>query len=163
MARPVSPETREAVYASQTDKIWLYLVEISSSEFTPVLGTDTLYFVQNNENIVHQSNTYIAVNFSVTSPIQEDGSIQDTSLTISAIDRTVVEAIRSINNAPDIKLFMVRTDDPDTVEVGPWDFKLRQVSYDVKSITGTLMIDSPLDRKASTITVSPFTFPSAYD
>jgi hypothetical protein len=157
MSRTISQDTRTAITAPQTDKVFLLMLEISSSELV-----STLYFVQNNEIITSNSNDYIPVNFSATIPTEEDGKVQDTSISISGINRQVIEAIRSVTDAVDVTMFVIRSDDPDTIEVGPWNFKLRSVTYNVNSVSGSLKYENSLNNNISTIRVTNQTFPGVY-
>lgn len=158
MARNVSAITRSALNAPSTDKVFLLMVEITSPQLA-----QPLYFVQNNENITSNGNEYIAVNFTATPPTQEDGGIQDTTISISGINRQITETIRSITDAPDMSMFIIRSDAPDVVEVGPWNFKLRQVTYDKTTVSGSLQYDTSLRRNISTITVNSLNFPGVFD
>jgi hypothetical protein len=158
MARNISTSSREEILASQSDKVFLLMLKISSDELTT-----PLYFVQNNEDIVSNGNTYKAIEFSANIPTEDNGKVQDSSISISGITRQVTEAIRSIVNAPDVEMFLVRADIPDIVEGGPWYFKLRSISYDVNTITGSLRYETALNRNLSTIKVTNQTFPAVYD
>lgn len=156
MARNVSASTREALQASQTDKIFLPLLRIYSDELA-----EDLYFVQNTENIISNGNTYIAASFSMSLPVQEEGKVQDTTLTISGVNRQITELIRSITSPLDIEMTIIRSDTPDTLEAGPWDFKLRSVTYNVNSISGSLLYETSLRKYISTIRVTNQSFPGA--
>lgn len=158
MSRNVTQITREAITAPQTDKVFLLMLEISSSELA-----QPLYFVQNNESVLSNGNTYIPVNFSMTLPVEESGKVQDTTISISAINRQIIEIVRTIVDPPDIKVFIIRADAPDVIEVGPWDFKLRNISYDVNTMSGNLFFETPLRNNISTIRVSNQTFPGVYN
>lgn len=157
MARNISQTAREALYASQTDEIFLYLLQISSDELT-----ENLYFVQNNENITSNGNEHIAASFSLSLPVQEEGQVQDTSLSISGVNRQMIELIRSIQSPLDVEISIIRANDPDTLEAGPWDFKLRSVSYAQDTVSGSLLFETALRNNASTIKVTNQTFPGAF-
>jgi len=157
MARNVTQATRRAITAPQTDKVFLIMLEISSSELA-----SPLYFVQNNESIVSNGNTYIAVNFSTSLPSEEDGTVQDTSIAISGINRQVIEAIRSIVDPPDVQMFVIRADVPDVIEVGPFNYKLRDATYNATTVTGSLKYETSLQNNISTIKVTNQTFPGVY-
>ena len=158
MARNVTQITREAITAPQTDKVFLLMLEISSSELV-----ETLYFVQNNESILSNGKTYLPVNFSMTLPREESGKVQDTTISISAINRQIIEIVRTIVDPPTITVFIIRSDAPDVVEVGPWSFKLRNISYNVNTMSGNLLFETSLRNNISTIRVSNQTFPGVYN
>ncbi len=161
MARDVSTTTTEDILAPDSTMALLMMLVIESDELD-----DPLYFVQNNVDVVSSAyngeQTYTAANFTANIPSQEESAVQDTSISISGINRQVVTAIRSITESPDVRMFIIREDTPDTVEVGPWQFKLRDVSYTVDAVTGTLKHEYTLRYNISTITISNQNFPGLY-
>lgn len=154
MARSITQGTRTAIIAPQTDKVFLLMLEITSTELAA-----PLYFVQNNQNIVSNGNTHLAVNFSATVPTEDDGQVQDTSISISGINRQIIESIRSVTEAVDVSMFVIRSDAPDVTELGPWEFKLRDVTYNVDTVSGSLQYETSLGNNISTIKVTNQTFP----
>lgn len=157
MSRDISQSTREEITAPQSGVAFLTLVELSSVELP-----STLYFVQNNVNITSNGQEYTAANFKVNIPSQEESTAQETSLTISGIDRVVIEAVRSVTEAVDFTMNIVREDTPDVTELGPFNFKLRGVAYDTYSVTGSLLYEYTLRNNISSMTITSQNFPGLF-
>ena len=161
MARTISQSTREAISSPGSPIAFLTMVVIESVDLaTP------LYFVQNNVDVVSSayngSHTYTAANFKSTFPSQEESSVQDASITISGINRQVIEAIKSVDDIPTIRTFLVREDTPNTVELGPFIFKLGNVNYNVNSVTASLLYEYTLRNNVSTMNINSRNFPGLF-
>jgi hypothetical protein len=161
MARDISQSTRDEIVATSSNIAFLTMLVIESTELA-----SPLYFVQNNVDVTSSayngSQTYVAANFSSTLPNQEESTVQDSSITISGISRQVIEAVRSIGDPPTIRMFVVREDTPNTIELGPFIFKLRNVSYDKSQVTGSLLYEYTLRNNISTITINSRSFPGLF-
>jgi hypothetical protein len=161
MARTISQSTREEMNAPQTAMSLIPLLIISSDELTT-----PLYFTQNNVDVVSSvydgEHTYTAANFTVNMPSQKESTVQDTSITISGINRQVTQVIRSITTAPTVRMVLVREDTPDTLELGPFLFKLREISYNVNSISGQLLHEYILRNYLSKTKITNQNFPGLF-
>jgi hypothetical protein len=161
MARTISQSTRDAITSPGSNIAFLTMLVIESDDLA-----SPLYFVQNNVNITstayNGSQTYVAANFKTTLPNQEESSVQDATITISGINRQVIEAMRTVTDVPVIRTFLVRGDTPDTNELGPFIFKLSNVNYDVNSVSGSLIYEYTLRNNISTITVNSRNFPGLF-
>jgi len=156
MPRNISASTRLAVTAPQTEKVFLMLIRMYSDELS-----QDLYFVKNNENIVSNGNTYLATSFNITPPVQEEGNVQDASISIGAVNRQVIEVIRTITKLK-VDMSIIRSDTPDDIEAGPWYFELGNVNYNKEIITGTLLHNVGLRNNISIVKVTNITFPGLY-
>lgn len=161
MARSISQSTRDEITAPQSGVAFLQMVELTWSE-----TEDPLYFVQNNVNVVSSalgtSETYVAANFSIKIPNESESEVQDSSITISGINRQITEIVRSIENPPTIRMFIVREDTPNTIERGPFSFKLRNTNITLNSISGSLLYEYTLRNNISTMSINSQIFPGLF-
>jgi hypothetical protein len=168
--RTVSSTFKEGIFAPQTDVVFLPLVEIwhdDLGDFTP--PANPLRFVRNTENIsstlggtYSPATVFTAFNFDIKLPDEQEGSIPIAELTIDNVDRQIVEAIRELSSAPEIKLYIVLADDPDTVEIGPIELMLRNARYDASTVTGELYDDFVLDEPWPAGRCTPKTTPGLF-
>lgn len=157
MARNVSSTARQAINAPQTGEVFLVLVEITHEDLvTP------LRFVNNTKDITHNSNTYTAVAFRFTPPVEEDGTISNTSIEFDNVDRSITQVIRSLSSPPSITIKVVLSSSPDTVEAGPWEFILRNVVYNMHTISGDLFYQNYVRNYTSSLSYSTYNFPGLY-
>ena len=70
-----------------------------------------LYFVNNNENIVYNSQTFLASTFNYTPPKTIGGVLKDGQLEITAIDNQVIDIIDTSDELFEITVIGVLNDD----------------------------------------------------
>ncbi len=157
MARIISDIAQEAINASNTAEVFLTLIEISH----PSLVTP-LRFVNNTVDIIRNGNTYTAVAFDFTPPVDEEGTIQNASVAIDGVDRSIVEVIRDLTTPPTLTTYIILASDPDNEEAGPWEFVLRNVNYNVTSISGDLVYQNYIQEYASIYKYNNINFPALY-
>ena len=157
MSRNLSSVATQAVLRQQTNQVFLLLVEIDHTDLA-----SPIRLVNNYESVVSNGDTYTAAAFQFTPPVEEDGTIKNSRITFDNVDRAIVEAIRSISSAPTVDVSVILASDLDTVEAGPWEFLLRNVSYDAHLVSGELYPDNPLRLNASNTGYRNTTFPGLY-
>ena len=135
----VSSAYKAAFFAQQTNEVLLAILEISHADIT------TIRVVNNTENITSGGDEYIAFPFECRLPNLSAEDIPRATINICNVDRQIVQAVRSISSRPDISLSLILASDPDTIEVGPFDFKLADVDYDVLTVGGSLTMDDFFD------------------
>jgi len=155
MSRTISPTAVTAGMTPETSEVFLTLIEIDHTSLSSPIRV-----VDNNEDIVSNGNTYSGAAFLFTLPSQADDKLSPAKLTIDNVDRRIVEAVRTINSPADMTVSIILASDPDTIEVGPYDFKLKNVSYDAQQVTGDLLYLQYLDNTASTVIMNNQNFPA---
>ena len=110
----------------------LVIIEISHADIT------TLRFVNNYTNVTSNGNVYTAYPFDINLPSDVEEKLPQVTLTIDNISRSIVDEIRTLTGAPDIDISVILASDPDKLEAGPYEMKLREVGYNAFTITGTI-------------------------
>lgn len=157
MSRVISSAARAAINAPQTSEVFLIILEINHADLPSPIRV-----VNNNEAIISNGDTYLATAFTFDIPAQEDGTISNSRLSIDNVDRAIVQAIRSISSPPDISVSVILASDPDTIEAGPWEFKLRNTTYNRQSVSGELVYDSHMRDNCGTIKYTTLNFPGMF-
>jgi len=157
MSRNISNNARVAINSPQTDEVFLVILEISHTDLPAPIRV-----VNNMQDVVSNGDTYVATAFNFVPPSQQDGEIGRSKLVIDNIDRSIVTAIRSINSPADISASIILADTPDVVEAGPWEFKLRDVTYDRETVSGDLFYLSYLRDNIGTIRYKNIHFPGLF-
>jgi hypothetical protein len=124
------------------DTPFLTLITLSSPDLA-----SNIYLVNNREEIISNGVTYQPYAFTAALPSDEEGKVTSVQLVIDNVDRQIVEAARTTNAPVNVSLSVVLADDPDTVEVGPYDFVLRSVSYNQETVSGQLVYQERLERQ----------------
>lgn len=151
--RTLSAAARAAIYAAQTDQVFLQLLELDHADLV-----SPLRFVSNTESVVHDGNTYLPFPFLVDLPDDKEGQITSARLTVDNVDRQVVTAIRSIETAASVTFLVVLASSPDTVEAGPLVFTLRNVSYNAQQVQGELIYEERLNLEVPGLKFTPELF-----
>lgn len=158
MSRNLSDSTREALYNAQTDACFLVLLKLDSDELA-----SPIYVVNNTENIISVSIEYTAIGFKFILPSEEEEGVSNASIVIDNVDRTIVEAVRSVRKPLTVTANIIEASTPDTIEVGPLEFQLRNVKYNASQVSGDLYYNNYLEKNAGTIKFSNLNFPGLFD
>jgi hypothetical protein len=153
----MQPQNVRYANASSTNAAWFFLLSI-----TPASGDEVIHLVNNNEPVVSNGITYIPYPFNLTLPLDTGDKIPTITLTIDNVDQLLVDAIRELEVAPSIRVQLITSVFPDLVEKDLDFLKLRNVTYDAMSITGTLEVASVWARKFPSEQVDPVHFPALF-
>lgn len=136
MSRSTSSTFRQAIYAQQTDEAFLVLLTLDHDDLgSPIRVTSDAV------DTISNSNTFSHCPFQISLPDDTDEHVTEARLTIDNIDRSVVEALRSISSPPEVTIQLVLASDPDTIEAEFADFLLKDADYDDLVVTGRLSLD----------------------
>ena len=134
--RTLSSAAYEAVFSAETSQVFLVLLEINHADMvTPIR------VVNNHQVITSNGQAYVPYAFQFDPPDEKEGVITSAKLVIDNIDRTIVKTIRELNTPPTVTVSIVMADSADTIEAGPVEFKLKNVSYNVETVSGDLFYD----------------------
>lgn len=152
--RSLTAAAKNAIFASQSSSAFLILLTIDHDDLaTPIRVTsDAVDTVSNGD-------TYSPFPFLISLPNETDDELARVKLTIDAIDRSIIETIRSLSSAPTVEMNVVLSDDTDTVEAGPFNFTLRNVEYDALAVTGDLQFEDILNQQWPADSFDPVNYP----
>lgn len=138
---PISPQNARFIYDPSTDAAFWFLLTV----WTP--GDPPVYLVNNMEAVTSRGIEYMAYPFSLTLPNDDTTKTPTVSITIDNVDRRLVELIRGLPTAPNVKVELVTSKFPDLVEREIDYLKVRSVEYNAMSITFTLEIQNVMARQ----------------
>jgi len=148
---------KQATNAVETDEVFLSLLEFTHTDLaTPI------YFVNDTVSIVSNGITYEPYPFRIVLPDDVEGKLPEVKLTIDNVDRQLIEAVRGFSNPPEVTLKEVLASAPDTIEMQIDNMKLRNLNYDTFTITGALVIDSPMSRRFPASNYNPKQYPALF-
>lgn len=152
----MQPQNVSPALASSSDVAWLCLLTITAD------GEDPLYVVNNSEEVVSRGITFEPYPFTVTLPPDDSETLPTVSLSISNIDRSIVEFLRAQLMPPSIAIELVTSAYPDVVEKSLTFLKLTSVTYDAITVSGTLAVDNFLTQKFPDESYVPPLFPGMF-
>jgi len=155
--RNTSLTFRQAVYAQETAEVLIILLEIDHDDLD-----SPIRICKNDTDITSNGNVYLAYNFDIQLPTDEDNDVPQAQLVIDNVDRALTQAIRTIQTPPTIRIMVVLASAPDTLEVDMPDFLLTNISYNASTITATISIENFLQEPFPGDLFTPTQFPGLF-
>lgn len=104
-----------------------------------------LRLINSNTAVKYNGERYLPANFSYTLPTEDGAKVSQTSITISAVDRRIVELIRSIKSSPIavIEAFFTKPTETSFAfsRLYHYEFKMKDVTWDDVTAKWTLVFD----------------------
>lgn len=92
--------------------------------------------------VVSRGNNFIFLPMTITLPTEAEAQAPSCSITLHDVTRYIMPLIRTLNGPPSVKLELVLSTTPDTVEASFSEFYLTGITYSAESVQGQLvMID----------------------
>lgn len=157
MSRSLSSAAAAALHAQETSEAFIKLVEISGGGLSvPIRAASS------RTDVVSNGATYTAYPFEISLPQEDENRPPEVELVIDNIDRTIVDAVRSLSSPPTVTLSIVLESSPDTVEAGPFNFTMKSASWNKLTVSGRLSYEAILDEPYPAGTFNPVEFPGLY-
>ena len=140
--RPLSNAAKHAIYAQQTDEVFIILATISNPNFEDDIRvcSDPYELLPDAgvKGVVSRGQEYIYLPFTINLPAQDDTGVAKASISIDNISREIVSAVRKASSSLGITIEIVLASAVDNVEVSVQDFRLERVSYDAFTVSGDI-------------------------
>ena len=157
MSRTLSQAARQAVNAQETDEVFLLLLTLDHEDLA-----EPIRVVNNTEDVVSRSDTYIAYPFEIALPDEDPESVARVTLRIDNVDREIVKSLRAISSPLSVGLEVVMAASPDTVEAGPFNMTLVSAEYDALTVTGDLAFEDVLNEPFPGASYVPSEYPGLF-
>jgi hypothetical protein len=153
MPRTLSPQALQALTAEVTDEAFILLVK-----FSHPATSETYRVCLNTEPIFSNGFEFTPTYFEFALPETSDRAPQGCQISVDNVDRAMVDLLRQITTPLEVQIQMVLASQPDVVEMQLDDLILREVSWDVSRINGTLVSEDPLNQAFPCHLYEPRTF-----
>lgn len=157
MTRSVSAAALKSIQDESTAEVWLVILDINHSSLS-----EPIRVVNNTEDIVHGGETYLAVPFRIKLPDETPDQLPRVTLEMDNVERLITATIRNIRKPPTVTLKVILADSPDTVEIGPFEFTVRNVRYDALVVQADLRLEDILSEPFPVHTFTPGTAPGMF-
>lgn len=137
--RNLSNSALASLNAQDTSEAYLVLLEIDAGEVDPYR------FTSDAVNTVVGLDTYESFPFDITLPKSVDGKVSTAQLSVTNVDRRLVDAIRTLTVPMTVNIKVVLGSDPTDIMMQYQDFTWRQLTYDAATVTGTLTLEDFLN------------------
>ena len=157
MSRTLSAAARQAMFAQETDKVFLMILEIDHDDMvTPIR------VVNNYENITSNGDVYTAYPFLFSLPDEFEDQLTQVDLVITNVNRLLVDNVRSFSSPLTVTMNVILSDSPDTIEAGPFIMSMREVKYDALKLTGTCSFQDILNESYPEGSYTPADYPGLF-
>ncbi len=153
----VGADFKREAFDPETAQSFLMLLTLDHADITPPIRV-----VNNTENITSRGDEFIAYPFELELPDSVTTSAPKAKLTIDNVSREIAQSIRQITSAPTVLMELIRASDPDTVEVGFPVFTLRDVKWDMLTVSGELVLEDLMTEPFPADQFTPSYFPGLF-
>ena len=144
-----------AINLPEINIAFLHLLTITASK-------DVIHLVNNDEAITSNGVTFDPYPFSLTLPVSDGEKQSELRLRVDNVDQTLTQAIRELLSPPLVKLEMVLSNDPDTVERTIDFLRADFVNYDSMSVEFRLRPENIMGRKFPSSKYTPARYPDLF-
>lgn len=155
----MTPEFTKSIMNLATDVVVLVTLDISHPDWT-----EDLHLVNNNVAITSGATIYEPYGFEFIPANPSQDSTTSATLTIEDIDRRLTLGLRSVTSPADISINVVSVDNVGvvTIEMGPFDFSIRDTTINGSAINLSLKTPSVLDNRLSGYYIDSIDFPGFF-
>ncbi len=166
MSRTQTPQTNQDLLLQQTSSAFLTLFKI----YVPQYATQDylcFYLTDNSENITSSAMTgspqlFTAYPIAAAWPPTENGRIGNSTLTITNIERSLVNYLRSINAPPLVEMVEINSKELDVATMRTPCMTLRGIQYNDLAISGQLTFEDYLSEAYPGEIMSPYNYPGLF-
>lgn len=152
-----STDAKHAMTAPETAAVFITLLTLY------INGQKVLSICDDTQSVTSNNEGFIPWGFRAILPNQTADVASACSLQIDNVDLAITRIIKqSINQRITAQVKVVLATSPDVTEQGPYDFVLRNIKINAKTITGELHDDYMGDKKFTVLTYSPKDFPGMF-
>lgn len=157
---PASDRFLDTIYARSSSIPILTLLQAT-------IGGEDLYYVNDNvaitSNVSGSSQTYNPAGFKISLPEDTEEGTPTATLDFDAGDISIVRKLRAANERVRLLLWVVLSDEPDTIEFGPFEYESIEFSVSGTSVSVSLEAEPILDVQIPGLRYTPQTFPALWD
>lgn len=167
----LSPDALRVMFSPDADDTLAVLITITGTGITTPIRladnyTQRISSLTTDDEVVYgivsRSNNYIFIPFNITLPTEETESAPRCQITINDVTRYLIPTIRQASTALNVKIELVLTSSPDTVEASFGGFLMSGISYNANSITADLNVESLAIEPFPAHTFTPSYFPGLF-
>ena len=146
-----------AMTAPETDAVFITLLTLFIDD------EKVLSICDDKQTVTSYEEEFIPWGFKALLPSQTADVPSSCRLQIDNTDLSIARIIKAnINHKITVEVKVILFDTPNTVEQGPFNFILRNIKINAKTITGELFDNYIADKKFSCMTYNPTDFPGLF-
>ena len=155
--RVISDDFRKEFYAPSTASTIISLLKVSHADLA-----EDLFLCNNNTDITSNGQLYTALGFNVNLPSDTEEGVPRVTLQIDNVDRQIVEVVRTVQTPLTIELALILSESPDVIEMGWFEFILRNIRYNRMTVEGELWYEDVANDRFPKDFYVPSLFPGMF-
>ena len=147
----------EAVVSQNTDEVFLFLLTLDHDDLVSPIRV-----VNNVENITSNGRVYTAFPFNLILPQDDGDTLPQVIISLSNVDLSLVDEIRSLTGALTVTLEVVLASSPNTIEMSIDGMQTISIQYDAQTIQATCQVEDTMNLIFPSDAYLPFNFPGLF-
>ena len=140
MPRDYSDNVLDSLTSEETGEVYTTLVTVKDNE-----GSVLARFTDDSVDTIYAGNNFVAYPFALTLPDNQEGQETSAQLTLTNVDRQLIEAVRASTGHLYVTLRVVLASDTSIVMVHYPDMEMRRLNYNTDTLSGELTYESFLN------------------
>ena len=121
-----------------------------------------LYFIDSRDNHTSNGIVHIGFPFQIKRPGDSLDTVPQVTIVFQNTDLTIMETIRTLEGPIDVDYYIITSDEPDDIQLGPFSLKIRQINGNFQVITGTAYFQDILNQSYPGESFTPNTTPGLF-
>lgn len=157
MANDITNELKAQLFGQVSSDPFLALFTFTHPNFS-----SDIRLVNNAEDIISNGNTFTAFPIQVVLPPDDQEAAREVQIQMDNIDLSIITELRQVTSPVEASVQMILASDPDTVQLSLEELKLKNINYNEKNITASLMMDDFLGVGLTSERYNPDNFPGIF-
>ena len=154
---PLESIARAAMNAQNTGEVFLALLTLTHPDIDV-----PLCFVNDLQSVTSNGVEYISWPFDLPFPEVGADTLPTLTLTIDNVDQSIGLALKGLLTPIDVTLTCVLKSNPDNIEAGPLEFRMKTTEVELVSIAGTLTYEDLLNEPYPYESYVPGNYPGLF-
>lgn len=152
----LSSELREQLYGQASGDPFLMLVTLQHESF------EEIRFVNDVVDISSRGKDYMAFPIEIVLAPDDGASTREVSMKFDNVSLELIHELRTVTTSIDVEIEMVLASNPDKVQIQLGELKLRNITYNSKTISAKLYMDDFLSTEMASEKYTPTVFPGIF-
>jgi len=157
MANQISSELIAQLFSQESNDPFLTLVTLTHVSFA-----EPIRLVNNTKDIASRGNLYSAFPMKIRLPIDDGETAKEFAIQFDNVSLELIDEMRSVTTRIGVKLEMILASMPDVVQMSQDDLFINSISYNARSISAKLVMDSFLNVEMTSERYNPSNFPGLF-
>lgn len=151
----LSNALKRQIFSQESDDPFLTLVTLTHTSFTARL-------VNNSSDVVSGGFNFTAFPMKIRLPVDDGETARDFAIEFDNVSLDLITNLRSVTGDIGVKVQLILASMPDVIQVEYTDLFIRSVSYNAKTISARVVMDSFLAIEMTSERYTPSIYPGLF-